>query len=162
MGTITVAESAIIDASPQAVYEVIADYRVGHAAILPKPYFEEMTVVKGGRGAGTELRLRMKVFGQTIHYHQIVSEPEPGRVIEEREIGTDQVTTFTFDPVDDGQRTRVTITSLFPVEPGIKGILQRLTQPPVTRRLYRQELQNLAEYLREDASSQATASHSIA
>lgn len=140
--------SEVITAPVEAVYAVIADYRGGHHQILPRPYFQEMTIVQGGYGAGTELRLTMRVWGQTFHYHQMVSEPEPGRVIEERDLDSDQVTHFYFEPVAGGQHTRLTIASDFPLAPGITGVMQRVTQPSITRQLYRKELANLEAYLR--------------
>lgn len=158
MNTLTITQSAVIDAAPQKVYGVIADYHVGHRAILPQPYFEEMSIVQGGHGAGTELRLRVKLLGQTYHYHQMVSEPEPGHVIKERDIETGQFTTFTFDPMDNGKQTQVTIKSVFPVESGIAGLMQRLVQPAITRRLYRQELGILADYVAGAANRQSKAS----
>lgn len=150
--------SAVIDAPPEAVYAVISDYRVGHPAILPKPYFEEMIVVEGGQGAGTLINLHMSVFGKSYHYRQVVSEPKLGRIIEEKDLDTGQTTTFTIDPVADGTKTRVTITSFFPTRAGIMGMIERLSQPLIARHIYKQELQNLADYLKTDARRQVAAS----
>ncbi|MBL8153981.1 MAG: SRPBCC family protein [Anaerolineae bacterium] len=147
MSKLHIEVSEVIDAPVEAVYAVIADYRDAHQAILPRPYFQEMTIVQGGHGAGTETRLTMRVWGQTFHYHQMVTEPEPGRIIEERDLEADQVTRFYFEPVDDGQHTRVTIASDFPVAPGVAGVMQRMTQPSIIRQLYRKELANLQAYL---------------
>lgn len=153
-----VEQSAIIDAPPAALYGIITDYEVGHQAILPRPAFRSMEIIRGGRGAGTELRLTMKLYGQTYHYHQRVSEPEPGRIIEERDLDTDQVTYFILDPLDNGTRTRVTIASEFPLARGVAGWLMRRTQPGIVRRLYRQELGNLAAYVRQTGAQTATRS----
>ncbi|MFN8529073.1 MAG: hypothetical protein U0670_10710 [Anaerolineae bacterium] len=49
---------------------------------MPKPYFDTMTIEKR-RDGGTTICLKMIVMGQTFHYHQVVSEPEPGHVIVE-------------------------------------------------------------------------------
>jgi hypothetical protein len=139
--------SALIDASPAAIHAIIADYRVGHPAILPKPYFTELTVEKGGFGAGTVIHVGMKVWGRSLHFHQSVSEPEPGRTLDETDMDTGQFTRFTFEPVNGRTQTRVTIASEFPVKAGIMGWLEKMTQPSVARRLYQQELRNLAEYV---------------
>ena len=148
MSNIHVEATATIPARPEAVYAVLADYRGGHSAILPKPYFTGLTIEEGGQGAGTITRVRMKVMGQEFAYHQRVTEPEPGRVMVETDIETGQWSSFTIDPVEGGAQARVTIASEFPVSPGVKGLLERLFIPPTTRRIYRQELQNLADYLR--------------
>jgi hypothetical protein len=42
----------------------------------------------------------------------------------------------------------VTIAADAAVRPGIAGWLERLFNPPMMRRIYRQELQQLAEYVR--------------
>ena len=39
---------SLIKAAPERVYSIIADYRVGHQLILPKPYFASIDVEKGG------------------------------------------------------------------------------------------------------------------
>ena len=137
----------VIDARPEDLYAIVSDYRVGHPAILPKPYFTVLTVEKGGVGAGSLLMTRLKAWGQEFSYHQLVTEPEPGRRIVETDVDTGQFSSFTFDPLDGGKRTKVTIFSEFPASPGIKGFLERLTQPPFVRRLYTQELRNLAAYV---------------
>ncbi len=151
MGTMSVEQSRIIDATPEAVYAIVSDYRVGHPAILPKPYFTELTVEQGGQGTGTVLRTRMKVYGRVFVYHQKVTEPEPGRILLETDLITGQTTTFTVEPLDGGKRTRVTIASIFPLTPGIVGMVERLMQPSIVKRIYQQELDNLAEYARSQS-----------
>ena len=44
--------SATIDASPEQVYDMIADYQHSHARILPKENFRDLKVEQGGKGAG--------------------------------------------------------------------------------------------------------------
>ena len=148
-------ESAVINARPEDVYAVIADYHVGHKAILPQPWFEEMIVEEGGQGEGTIIRIRVNVWGQITHYRQIVSEPEPGRVLVEKDMHSDQLTRFVFEPLNNGAQTRVTIASQFPVEAGIMGLMQRLTQAPIARRMYRRELNNLEEYMKQQVKQPA-------
>lgn len=135
--------SAVIDAPPAHVYEIIADYREGHQAILPRPYFQEMRVLAGGRGAGTAVAIDMNVFGKKVAYHMQVSEPEPGRVLREEDAAVDTVTTFTVDPVAGGAQSRVTITSTAQAGPGISGWLERWTTPSIMRRIFRKELAQL-------------------
>ncbi|MSP14596.1 MAG: SRPBCC family protein [Chloroflexi bacterium] len=144
---IHVAASMVIDARPEVLYAVVTDYQVGHPAILPKQYFTGLTVEKGGRGAGTVVRGSVKVFGTEYPFHQQVSEPEPGRVVQETDIDTGQYTTFTFEPLNGGTQTRVTIASEFPPSPGLMGWMERLVKPGVTQNIYKQELRQLAEYV---------------
>lgn len=143
--------SQVINARPETLYAIMRDYRVGHLAVLPKPYFESMTVEEGGVGAGTVIRVKMKVMGQEFNYHMDVTEPEPGRVITETDRITGQVSTFTFEPVNGGSQTRVTIATHAKTSPGLKGVMEKLFVPSITRRIFKQELQNLADYARQKA-----------
>ncbi|HEX2619236.1 MAG TPA: SRPBCC family protein [Phototrophicaceae bacterium] len=149
---IKVAASAVIDARPETLYAIISDYRVGHPAILPKPYFTDLVVEKGGQGAGTVMTVKLKVWGQVSIYHQIVSEPEPGHVILETEMNTGQFSSFTFEPLNGGEQTRLTIYSEFPASRGLKGWLERLTMPGIAGKIYHKELDNIAEYVRSPRS----------
>ncbi|MCL4251352.1 MAG: SRPBCC family protein [Anaerolineae bacterium] len=151
MSTIHIEASHIIDARAQDIYAVIVDYAGAHNDILPKPYFKRMTVVEGGYGAGTVAAVEMEVMGKRMDYHLIVTEPEPGRVLAETDEARGVYTTFTLDPLDGGQRTRVTIASDMRLSRGLMGVMERLMNPSITRRIYRQELQNIAAYMRERA-----------
>ncbi len=144
-----------IDAPPQAIYNVIADYRVGHQAILPRPAFEEMVVEEGGFGAGTVIRLRVRVFGKAYFYHQRVTEPEPGHIIQETDIDTGQLTRFFIDPLNNGQRTRVTIASEFPAQSKTFIFFERILHHFVTKRLFNIELRQLEAYIKLQAGAQA-------
>lgn len=150
MSTIYVELSDVVPAPPEQVYGILADYREGHPAILPRPYFRELTVEQGGQGAGTVLRVQMEVMGVKQSYHLQVSEPEPGRILveEDREAGVK--TTFTVAPLNGGRRSLVTIATESRTAPGFRGLMERLINPPVTRRIYRQELQQLAGYVQRN------------
>lgn len=149
MGQIHTEVSDIIPARPEVVYAVLADYRVGHPAILPKPYFTELKVEQGGQGAGTIVRTRMVVMGVERMFRLTVSEPEPGRVLKEVDEQAGVVTTFTVEPLNDGQQARVTIATEARASPGLMGVMEKLMNPPFTRRIYKEELQQLAEYVRQ-------------
>ena len=142
-----VKQSAIINAPIEQVYAVIADYKVGHQAILPKPYFQSMEVINGGYGEGTEIKIEMEVFGIKASYHQLVTEPIKGRQIVERDINTNLGTTFTFEPRNNGTRTEVTILAEIALSDGFQGTLERLFNPFIIRHIFKQELQNLDDYV---------------
>jgi hypothetical protein len=148
MTTIHVETSQTIDAPPGKVFSVISNYHTGHPAILPKQYFEELTVTKGGQGDGTEITFKMNVLGTERRFAQVVTEPEPGRVIVETERDGSVVTRFTVDPVDGGAKSRVTIASDIKASPGFRGYIERFLVPILNRRIYNQELGLLADYVR--------------
>ena len=75
--------SAIIDAPPDEVYLILADYHNGHPQILPREYFRALSIEAGGRGTGTIIRVRVRIGMVERSYRMLVSEPEPGRVLVE-------------------------------------------------------------------------------
>jgi len=145
MNQIQVAVSSMIDTPAEAVYTILADYRNHHPHILPESYFSGLEVEEGGYGAGTVIRFNMEVLGNKQSYHSRVTEPEPGQVLVETDMLSGAVTTFTVTPGGEG-RSRVTITTTVERRPGVKGLIEGLIAPPVLRRIYRQELQNLNRY----------------
>src|SRR5258707_9197390 len=83
MGQIKVKTSAVLSARSEDVYTTIADYRMGHPNILPKENLYDLQVEQGGYGAGTVHRFKARILGVEQSFYQIVSEPEPGRVLVE-------------------------------------------------------------------------------
>lgn len=149
MSTMYVEASAIVDARPETVYEIVADYTDGHAAILPKPYFSDMKIEKGGKGAGTVVNVVMNVWGVKRTYRFTVTEPHPGEVLTESDPEAGVTTTFTFEPVEDGPRTQVTIHTEMQSSKGIRGMMERLFTPGLTRRIYEKELAQLNAYIQQ-------------
>lgn len=141
-----VAARARVNAPPERVYGIIADYRVGHPAILPKQ-FTSLVVEAGGVGAGTVIRCEMRVLGGKQMFRAAVTEPEPGRVLVETIIeGDPLVTTFTVDPTEDGRACDVTIASVIDKKPGVRGFIERFLSPRILAPMYREELRLLNGY----------------
>src|SRR5438552_5273369 len=111
MSRIRVASSAVVDARPEVVYKLLADYRVGHPKILPKEHFRDLQVEAGGVGAGTVIRFRLRSGGIELPYRMWVSEPEPGRALMESDTASTLATTFTVTPLSNGQKARVEIAT---------------------------------------------------
>lgn len=147
MNTTRVEESLFIPAPAEAVYAVLSDYRVGHPAILPKPYFVDLVVEEGGQGAGTKIRVEMNVMGAKRTMRMVVTEPEPGRVLAEEDAENGLYTTFTFEPIQNGQQTHLTIATDMKTRPGLAGFIERLMTTPMMHRIYRQELQQIVDYM---------------
>ncbi len=147
--------SAVIDAPAAQVYAIVADYNDGHQAILPKPYFVSMDVLEGGIGAGTKLKVVMKVMGQDFVFNEEVTEPEPGRVLVEADNEAGVATTFTFEPLNNDTQTRVTISTIGKTSPGFKGWLEKKMNPRIMGKIYRQELENLAQVAQQRQASVA-------
>lgn len=142
MSQYRVEESAEIPVPAKAVYAVLADYRVGHPGILPKG--NTVILESGGTGAGTVFTLKSTLLGVTKSIRMAVTEPEPGRVLMERELPDGFVTTFTVDPLRHGAASRVTISTLGPVRGGLMGRIEARVMPALIRRMMAHEFRMLA------------------
>jgi len=137
--------SAHIDAPPARVYGIIADYRVGHPSILPKP-FKNFVVEKGGIGAGTIIRFEVHAFGTITRCRAIVTEPEPGRVLVETNVEpTESPTTFTVVPGANGGTDVTFLTEATTSRDGLSGVFERFMSARFLRKLYAEELQLLSK-----------------
>jgi Polyketide cyclase / dehydrase and lipid transport len=137
-----------VAASPARVYDIISDYRNGHPHILP-PNFRNLQVEKGGRGAGTVISFQVRAFGQTQTFRHTVEEPEPGRVLVERDTAGPAMTTFTVEQGATDRESRVTIRSDMTTQrSGVLGAIERALSASFLRRLYRQELAKLDAFAR--------------
>ncbi len=134
-----------IDAAPERVFDILADYRVGHPAILPRRFFTGLEVEQGGYGAGTVIRYGMRAAGRVNRARAAVTEPVPGRVLVETDLGgRGIVTTFTVSPARDGG-SQVEFATDIPSRGGVLGALERWFVRRYLRRVYAEELQLLAE-----------------
>ena len=142
MGQIKVKAAAVLDARPEDVYATIADYKKVHPSILPKENLYDLHVEEGGYGAGTIIRFKSRVLGVEQSFYQRVSEPEPGRVLVEQDIDTNQnlATTFTVIPVEEGKKSQVEISTTMNASPGFRGFAERVVLSIFNPRIYRKEL----------------------
>jgi len=138
--------TAVIKASPDEIYNILADYDERHRAILPPQFFTELAVVEGGQGAGTVIQVAMSVMGAKRDYRFIVSEPEPKRQLVEIDEAVGVTTSFNIEPLNDSRYSRVTISTAARPSPGFLGAMEKWLNPMITRHIYRKTLDRLAEY----------------
>jgi hypothetical protein len=129
-----------VAAPPQRVYALLRDYRNGRPRILTENY-EEYQVEDGGEGAGTVVSYRFKAGRSDRRYRLRVDEPQPGRILRERDEGTTFETTWDVTGTPAG--SRVVVTSQWDGADGIMGILERTFAPLGMRRIYRGVLERL-------------------
>jgi hypothetical protein len=128
-----------IDAPPERIYPLIADYHAGHPRILPPKYFRGLEVEQGGIGAGTVIRFGIRILGRTQVGRARVTEPYPGRVLVETDLATGIPTTFTLAPEVGGAATRVKISTDLGAARGLKRF-EALLAKPFLRRIFVEEL----------------------
>ncbi len=148
---------AIINARPEKVYAILADYKDGHPHILPKKYFGDLTIERGGKGAGTIFNTIVTSLGKQITYRMEVSEPEPGRVLVEKDTASDLVTTFAVKPLDNGTRAEAKIMMDWSAKPGLKGFFEKLLMLLGLRQVFAAELKQLNEFAAKYQPSKASA-----
>ncbi|HEY0305403.1 MAG TPA: SRPBCC family protein [Longimicrobiales bacterium] len=134
----TVEAESTMNAPSAKVYAILADYHDGHPRVLPSA-FTDLKVIEGGTGAGTVIDVGMKAFGKVRVVRGYVTEPEPGRVLEEAYPASDIVTRFYITPVS-GSECRVRIWSEMTSKGGLLGWLERKLVRGFLERVYREEL----------------------
>lgn len=142
-----------MEAPSATVYACLADMRE-HQHFLP-PAFSDFQVESGGVGAGTITRFKVTAGGRTREYRMEVSEPEPGRVLAETDLGSSLLTTFTVTP--EGGASRVRIETTWQGAGGIGGFFERTFAPRAMKGIYEDELERLDRYARQRGAAGASA-----
>ena len=137
MASLEVSVDGHVAAPASVVYGILADYHDKHLRVLPPSHFSDFVVEAGGAGAGTVFRFSTHALGQTRPMRVEVSEPEPGRLLVERELPHGTVTTFRVEP--SGSGSRVTITTVWE-KTGVGALVDRLVTVPVMQRIYEKEM----------------------
>jgi hypothetical protein len=152
MSIVRAESSALIRASARVVYRMIADYRESHPRFLPKKYFPLLEVERGGVGDGTVIRFQVRTAGRIREMRAEISEPAPGHVLVETDVKTGTRTTFTVTAEGAGEACRVDISTEWEAK-GLRGWIERMTAPPILRRIYVEELANLAALAERQAGA---------
>ena len=138
----------LVDASPAAVYAVLADYTTHHPQIMPVPPFSNLEVETGGVGAGTVFHITVRMLGRRQRLHMRVAEPQPGQVLTETNLDTGVVTEFTVAPREGGSRTLAGMSSEWETKSGLRGLADRLVTPRLMGRMFAKQLRQLDQYMR--------------
>ena len=149
----TVSATRHLEAPPERIYGLIADYVQGHPRIVPPKYFRDFVVRQGGYGAGTEIEFTMIVAGRAQRVVADITEPVPGRMLVETVKGGGVVTSFRVEP--SGRGADVTIATELEQKPGMAGRIERWLAGRVLPRIYREELVRLGSIARETPAPQS-------
>ena len=132
----------LIDAPADVLYHCIADYVEHHRpdGFLP-PAFSDLEILRGGVGAGTEVRWVINAGGRRRTVTATVTEPVPGRRLVETGSGIE--TTFMVEPTIRGTWVRFDTTI---DDGGLQGVLTRLFAARLFGPVYEDELRRLEGY----------------
>lgn len=153
MSHIFVRSERIIGAKPGEVFKALSDYETRRPRILP-PNYVEYGVAKGGQGNGTVIHYRLQAAGRSRPYEMSVEETVKGQVLTERDKGSSLVTRWSVLPVEDGQKSKVSVESDWEGGKGVGGFFERTFAPLGLRNIYRDILIALALMVQPPAQNQ--------
>lgn len=154
MGRIYVKSERVVNAKPEEVYATLADYQEKRPLILT-PNFLDYKVEQGGRGNGTVVSYRFQAARRERPYHMLIHEVVKGSVITEQDTNSSLITTWTVSPQENGQRSRVRVTSEWEGGSGIGGFFERLFAPSGLNGIYTKMLAMLNATLESTDRSSA-------
>jgi|SRR5215207_8916163 len=139
-----VSAQRLIDAPADVLYHCLADYVEHHRpdGFLP-PAFSDLEILRGGVGAGTEIRWVINAGSRRRTVTATVTEPVPGRRLVET--GSRIETTFMVEPTVRGTWVRFDTTI---DDRGLQGVLTRLFAARIFEPVFEDELRRLEDYAR--------------
>jgi uncharacterized membrane protein len=146
MTKLYVRSERVVNQPSDFVYRLFADFENHHPKFLP-PQFSEIKVTKGGYGAGTEHTFTSLMGGKPRVFKMVITEPEPGRVLVERDSLSDLETITTILP--EGNGTRITFETTWESAGGLMGALEAWFAPSMMRRVYQDEFNRFEKYAQE-------------
>ncbi|MCC9308278.1 SRPBCC family protein [Kitasatospora sp. RB6PN24] len=133
-------------ATPEQVYEAIADYNTVRPQLLPAQY-SEYEVRAGGIGAGTQVHWKLQATEKRVRDCLFtVSAPRPGTLVE-TDGNSSMVITWTVTAAGAGQTT-VAIDTTWQGATGIGGFFERTFAPKGLNRIHDEVLARLADHLK--------------
>ncbi len=127
----------------ETAFTRIANYD-DRRAFLPDNY-SEYTVEEGGTGGGTVVSYRFKAGPRERVYRMRAEEPEPGRMLVERDQDSSLVTTWTVTA--DGEGCTVRLETHWEGGSGVGGFFEKLFAPKALVKVHEETLRRLAGVL---------------
>ncbi len=146
MGQVNATTERVYQASPERVYEALADYTVTRPKLLPAQY-SEYEVKAGGTGAGTQVHWKLQATEKRVRDCLFtVTEPGP-RTLVETDANSSMVITWTVTPAGENQ-AKVVISTTWQGATGIGGFFERTFAPKGLNRIHDAVLVRLADEVR--------------
>ncbi len=146
MSLVFASSERVIAARPDDVYTTLVDYRTQHPRILTANFLD-YRVEEGGLGNGTVISFHLRAAGRERAYRMRISESVPGKVITEQDSNSSLVTTWTLSPLDNGQHTKVRVSTEWQGGTGVGGFFERTFAPLGLQRIYAQILERLSNQM---------------
>jgi hypothetical protein len=144
MGQVHAATERVYQASPQQVFDALADYAVTRPKLLPAQY-SEYEVRAGGTGAGTQVHWKLQATEKRVRDCLFtVTSPRPLTLVE-----TDANSTMviTWSVSGSGAQAKVTVEATWQGATGIGGFFERTFAPKGLNRIHDAVLARLADEL---------------
>lgn len=111
MAQVEATTERIIAASPETVFDTVADYKDSRPKLLSE-HFSEYQVREGGDGEGTLVHWKLQATSKRVRDCLLeVSEPTEGQLVE-KDRNSSMVTTWTVTPAGEG-RSKVVVTTVW-------------------------------------------------
>jgi hypothetical protein len=145
MGQVYAVTERVLEASPEQVFDALADYESTRPTIQPVQY-SQYQVREGGKGAGTVVAWRLQATEKRVRECVFtVTEPTPGQLVE-KDANSTMVITWTVTPAGEG-RAKVVVEAAWNGASGIGGFFERKFAPKGLNRLHDETLNRLASTL---------------
>ncbi|MEY9964711.1 uncharacterized protein YndB with AHSA1/START domain [Streptacidiphilus sp. MAP12-16] len=142
MGQVYAVTERVLDASPEQVFDALADYEKTRQGLLPAQY-SEYQVREGGKGAGTVVHWKLQATEKRVRDCLFtVTEPSPGRLVE-TDANSSMVITWTVTPAGEG-KAKVVVETTWTGASGIGGFFERTFAPKGLNRIHNEVLGRLA------------------
>jgi uncharacterized protein YndB with AHSA1/START domain len=142
MGQVYAVTERVVDASPEQVFDAVADYEKVRPTLLPQQY-SEYQVREGGHGAGTVVHWKLQATEKRVRDCLFtVTEPSSGRLVE-TDANSSMVITWTVTPAGEG-KSKVVIETTWQGAGGIGGFFERTFAPKGLNRIHDEVLNRLA------------------
>ncbi|MGP9017471.1 SRPBCC family protein [Streptomyces sp. BR1] len=142
MAQVEATTERIIAASPETVFDTVADYKDSRPKLLSE-HFSEYQVREGGDGEGTLVHWKLQATSKRVRDCLLeVAEPTEGQLVE-KDRNSSMVTTWTVTPAGEN-RSKVVVTTVWNGAGGIGGFFERTFAPKGLARIYDEVLAKLA------------------
>ncbi|MEU5432854.1 SRPBCC family protein [Streptomyces sp. NPDC020719] len=142
MAQVEATTERIIAASPETVFDTVADYKDSRPRLLSE-HFSEYQVREGGDGEGTLVHWKLQATSKRVRDCLLeVAEPTEGQLVE-KDRNSSMVTTWTVTPAGEN-RSKVVVTTVWNGAGGIGGFFEKTFAPKGLARIYDAVLAKLA------------------